>query len=566
MRIDLHGRRVGGWIEALDVEAETEADRLRPLAKVSSAGPPAEVFELATWAAWRWAGPRALTLRAASPPRIVTPIAPPQPDRRRGTGFTVSPTDDETVEEAARAGYEAGAGIVEWPPGRRMAGLLRRLVAREGSTVVILPDARRIHLLTRHLREMGQPVWMMSSEQAPAELARAWSESRRGRGVVVGGRTAVWAPVPDLAAVVVVDDLDEGLVEERAPTWHAREVARERARRSQSRFTVVSPAPSVEAREAARVVWRPRAEARQASWSRFEVVDRKEEPPQPGILSEAFVARARRGAERGRVVCVVNRKGRSTLSACAGCGDVARCDRCGSSVAEDDLGFECRRCGERRPVVCIECGATRFKRLRAGVSRLREEVEALLPRAPVVEVPGEEPVPERGAVVGTEAVLHRVEAAEMVAFLDFDQELLAPRFRASEQALWLLVRAARLVRETRGTVLVQSRLVGHEVLRAVAECDVDVVARAEEERRRLLGFPPYGALAEASGAPEAVTALVDGLAGRRVEVLGPAAAGARLRALLRSASYDDLCDALAETVRAAKERGRLRVDVDPQRA
>ena len=99
-----------------------------------------------------------------------------------------------------------------------------------------------------------------------------------------------------------------------------------------------------------------------------------------------------------------------------------------------------------RPPVCLVCGAGRFANLRPGVTRLREELEAAANR-PAVLVTGrddERPAPA-GVYVGTEAVLHRVDRADTVAFLDFDREVLAPRYRAAEQAFALLVRAARLV-------------------------------------------------------------------------------------------------------------------------
>ena len=110
----------------------------------------------------------------------------------------------------------------------------------------------------------------------------------------------------------------------------------------------------------------------------------------------------------------------------------------------------CRRCATERPEVCLACGATRLSVLRAGVTRAREELEALAGR-PVVEVtaatgelpPG--PLAPGTVVVGTEAALHRAGRADAVAFLDFDQSLTAPRYRAAEQAMALLVLAARLV-------------------------------------------------------------------------------------------------------------------------
>jgi primosomal protein N' (replication factor Y) len=150
-----------------------------------------------------------------------------------------------------------------------------------------------------------------------------------------------------------------------------------------------------------------------------------------------------------------------------------------------------------------------------------------------------------------------------VAYLELDQELLAPRARAAEQALWLLVRGARLL-DDRGRLLLQTRLPDHEVVRAARRGDAMIVARAERTRRAALGFPPFGGLAEVSGAPEAVEAACAAVAAAGATVLGPVADGSR--ALVRAPSVAAVCDALAApAVEAARTRGRLRIDVDPRR-
>jgi primosomal protein N' (replication factor Y) (superfamily II helicase) len=289
------------------------------------------------------------------------------------------------------------------------------------------------------------------------------------------------------------------------------------------------------------------------------VVDRRKEPPGLGLFSERLVAVVR---EAPRVVCVLNRKGRARLLACTACGELARCEKCDAAVEQLTEGaLVCRRCGTERPVVCLACGATRFKVLRAGVARARDELERLAKR-PVVEVTGDEPAPfpDAAVVVGTEAVLHRAGAADVVAFLDFDQELLAPRYRAAEEALGLLARAARLVggRGAGGRVLVQTRVPGHEAVDAAVHADPGRLALVESARRAALRFPPEAALAIVSG--EAAPAYVAGLGGDGVDVLGPASGG---RWMVRAADHRHLCDRLASVPRPP---GRLRVAVDPLRA
>jgi primosomal protein N' (replication factor Y) len=446
------------------------------------------------------------------------------------------------------------------------------LVASEGSTVVVVPEPARAGPLGAALTGDGREVVLLHAGRPDAARTAAWSDARGGARVVVGGRTAVFAPVPDLAAIVVLDDGDEALQEERTPIWHARDVAAERARRSGARLSVVSPVPTLESFHltGCRPPFAPGTAPARAGWARLDVVDLRDEAPGTGLLSERFAGALRRTVDRGgRAVCVVNRRGRARLLACRTCAALARCAVCDAAVAQPERDLECPRCGETRPPVCLECHGSAFRTLRPGVAKLRDDVAGLAPRVAVTEVDARTgDVPDAPVVVGTEAALHRVASGvELVAFLEFDQELLAPRARAEEQALWLLARASRLVGgRAGGVVMVQTRVPGHEVLHAATTGDPASLLEREAERRRALGFPPFGGLAELSGDPAAVTPATAALrdaGGEGLRVLGPSAAG---RTLLLAPSPDALADVLAAVdLTAARAAGRLRVAVDPPR-
>ncbi len=229
-----------------------------------------------------------------------------------------------------------------------------------------------------------------------------WAQARAGWPVVVGTRASAWAPVPRLAAAVVLDAHDAAYREESAPTYSAVEVLRERARRSAVPCLLVSPIPPVEltAGRDLPTVALPLPEER-AGWPALERVDRRGADPRTGMFSDEFVRLARSvlddpsASARGPLVCVYNRTGGARLLACAHCGELAQCTRCGAAVARprDEEMLRCPRCGETRPVVCPHCGRLRMKTLRAGVSRLREELAALL-GVEVGEVAG--PPPGRG--------------------------------------------------------------------------------------------------------------------------------------------------------------------------
>jgi primosomal protein N' (replication factor Y) len=211
--------------------------------------------------------------------------------------------------------------------------------------------------------------------------------------------------------------------------------------------------------------------------------------------------------------------------------------------------------------VCPSCGASRHRNLRLGVGRAREELEALAGE-PVVEVTAATPANESDdarILIGTTAVLHARRAARVVAFLDFDQELLAPRFRACEQAFAMVGKAARMVGGAAGEarVLLQTRQPDHEVVRAALHGDPGLVERAERERRELLALPPVTAMALVSG--PGAPAFVDSLELRSdADVLGPLGD----RWLVKAADHETLSDVLASGSRGPE---RLRVEVDPLR-
>jgi primosomal protein N' (replication factor Y) len=584
VRIVLHGRRVRGWVVADDVESEVDAATLRPLIAVTSAGPPEAVVTLTAWAAHRYCGSRVALLRSASPPNLVAPGVLPPSARSEAAAPVAWPVAASAAERDALALAAEVQGdavaTLRWPPLLDRRLLVAQLLAREGSSVVVVADASRARSLVLWLQRAGAHAVLVHSDLSDAERTRAWATAAAGRVIVVGGRIAAFAPVPDLGCAVVVDDSDEALKEERTPTWHAREVLAERARRAGARFAVVSAAPSVEAEVLAGEVHAPGRAAEASGWPRVEVVDRGAEPPAVGLLSERL-ARALHDARDADApaVCVLNRRGRVRLLACANCRKLVRWDRDGAPVWDQpaDAPSAVGAVPAPRPDVCPYCGATRLRVLRSGVTRVREELAALLPGATVVEVDagtGELGAIAAGAVlIGTEAVLQRVEVRRsrpvLVAFLDFDQELLAPRSRAAEQALWLVVRAARLVAghdRSRTRVLLQTRLADHEVVRAAVAGDPARVAETERARRRALGFPPFGGLAEISGAVAAVDAAATALGtDATVSVLGPDRHGATARALVRGADPDVVADALAVAIPPARALGRIHVEVDPMR-
>ena len=570
VRVPLHGRSVRGWVvddagAGAGAGAEAEGRTVLHLKSWLGWGPPPAVVDLADWAAWRWAGPASSFLGTASPGTIVRalPRVPPSPD---GPPPAVGPGHPwaDALESAA-------ATVVRLPPATDLLELVLSTLTQihpgggTGSLLVLVPSAGWARRLAQRLVRRGWP--------APTD----WAEARAGWPVVVGSRAGAWAPLPQLAAALVLDAHDVSYREESSPTYSAVDVVLERARRQGVPCLLVSPVPPVSVTAAATLTTvEPSVPTERAGWPALERVDRRQADPRTGLFSEALVRLAHSVldgpgvvGERGPFVCVYNRTGGARLLACAHCGELARCARCGAAAAKERESeiLACPRCGETRPVVCAHCGRLRMKTLRAGVSRLREELAALL-GAEVGEVAGpkkgsEAAVPDAPVLIGTEAVLHRVRRASAVAFLDIDLHLLAPRLSATEDTLALFVRAGRLVGGRASAVpssrvLVQTRVPDHPVLDAVSLGQPAPVLADEVAVRRVAGLPPFVALAVLSGALAPAYAESFGLAaGASVSV----SALADDRFLLRAPDHQTLCDLLAGVPRPSG-RG-LRVEVDP---
>jgi primosomal protein N' (replication factor Y) len=518
---------------------------LKELTKVSGRGPAADLLELADWAAWRWAGRSRQFLGAASPDRLVGGRGLP-----RRSGRVPGPTSPASTRLLG-----AGGGVLRLPPTSDLLPVVASAMVL-GPTLVVAPSVEAVETLGARIRAAGATV---------ASFPEDWSAADAGVDVVIGARRAAWAPCAGLAAAVVLDEHDEALQDEGSPTWHARDVLVERCRRAGVPVLLVSPAPTLTA-----VRWAadrggvvaPPADRERAGWPILDVVDRTDELPWTRSVVTSELIRHLRDPDR-RVVCVVNTTGRAKVVACRSCRELVRCPTCDAALGLDDEGrFRCGRCDYRRPGVCLACGAGAFANLRPGVTRLREELEAAANRPVGLVTGAEERLPDAPILVGTEAVLHRVGrpghggGVDVVAFLDADRELLAPRYRATEQMVALVIRAARLVgrRDGGGRVLVQTFVPDHPVWHALTLGDPGRLVAEELARRTVLGLPPVGALAEVAGpgAAEFLASL------RGVEVGGDGE-----RSLVRAPTWEQLADALAAGRRPPKLR--LRVAVDPPR-
>lgn len=476
-------------------------------------------------------------------------------------------------------------------------------VVRAGDqALVVVPEIADIPAIVERLRGAGV-VGVLHSDLAPRDRRAVWARVRDGAvDVVVGTRSALFAPLPRLQLIVVDDEQAEAYKSEAAPRYHARDVARRRARLEGTRLILGSAAPSVETYAAAAsgdltmVRLAPRRPAPAVT-----VVDMRAERQRGhiGYLSRTLVqAITRHLRAGGSVALLVQQTGYARVLLCRECGAAVRCPSCDIAMAYDreDGRVRCRVCGRSGPApdVCPRCRGVDLRGVGAGTKRVEEVVRHLFPALRIARLDAET---ARAAdrlvrefaegrvrlLVGTVMLLraHRARPT-LIGVIDADGPMYLPDFRAAERTLQRLRAAVDFARRPAGTdpaaeVVLQTRVPDHPVMRAMATGNDAAFYDEELTARRDFGYPPYARLvrvvAEAAE-PAAARRLAERVAAaaraHHLDVLGPSplrgSGGARvqcvLRAADRAAARDGARAVLAEV--APPAGARLVVDVDPQ--
>ena len=539
VRVELNGRRVDAWVVALGTVGDPDfsvvsPERLSPVLDAADLGVDPSVVPLAGWVAARWAGPLRNVLSSATPQRKRARRAHP----RRGAG---RPSDGGSSAEVARL-LSGRGGLLRVPPLDSAMAVVVEAAIR-GPVLVLCPTLRMARLGAAWLRRKG-----LTTAELPDQVDAAIA----GVDVVIGARSAVFAPCDGLSSIVVIDEHEESYHEERVPTWWAPEVAWERGRLLGIPVVMTSPVPSA----TAEVLCGPAVSmaAGAGGWPRIDVVNLLDVPVKGSLLSAELIEAVR--AADASVLCVLNTKGVARMLACKSCRQLQTCGTCRGALQSVGDSLSCPVCHEQRPALCVSCGRTALVNVRAGTTRLAEELSSSA-SLPVVEVTAStEGVGAESAVyVGTDALLHRVRTASTVVFLDIDRDLSAPRMSAGREVMAAVARAARIVGRS-GRIVIQTRQPEHRVLRALVDGGVEEYLRADTEMLRAMGLAPF------------VTVAVLTADGDLTDLVVPERSGIEwsrdgARIIARAADRDALLQFVAD-VRAASPV-RVRVAVNPPR-
>ena len=592
----------------VDADAEAPPDVAPVLAeRVLETLPPALV-DLALWLADYY---------GSTPARALALIAPQQP-KRRGERRTVAATAGMAAEPAPTRlsdpqehalqriegllGNGGGNVLLAGATGSGKTEIYIRAceaaVAAGRGAIVLVPEiALTPQTLSRFRARFGDRVAIIHSGLSEAERRDERERIVAGEApVVVGARSAVFAPLPSLGVICVDEEHDASYKQESDPRYDARTVAAKRATLEGAVAIFGSATPRPESWQA---LERLELGGRIATpLPRVQVVDLRLETGYP--LSTPLLAELGGLAERGgKAILLLNRRGVAPALHCRACGVTRRCPNCDVAFTlHSDGSLRCHHCGAREPAgeTCPACGSPELARIGAGTQRLERELERHVPElerirldADAVAKPDELRAAlerfaraERAVLVGTQMVAkgHHFAGVELAAVVDADTGLGLPDFRAEERTFQLLTQlAGRSGRDAPGRVIIQTFQPESRAVQHAARHDVAGFLGGELERRRALGYPPFQHLVrvlvsgpDLADATRALQELKTGLP--EFELLGPAPLlrlRGRHRAQLvgktdRPRALASRAAALLAAAAPAMRRAGLAavVDVDPQ--
>jgi primosomal protein N' (replication factor Y) (superfamily II helicase) len=467
---------------------------------------------------------------------------------------------------------------------------MQRALDAGKSALLLVPEIGLTPAMAGQLHAaFGGQVALLHSALTPDERAEQWHRIRRGEArVVVGTRSAVFAPMVDLGLILVDEEHDSSYKQEETPRYHGRDVAVMRAKFEGAVVVLGSATPSLESWNNADRGRYERVEMTARVMDRplpgVELIDMREEFRATGhdaIFSRRMVEEVQATLDRGeQVMILLNRRGYSFTVLCRSCGEKMECDNCaialtyhkpsaGESASEDFHAHAgdrlvCHYCGFRRsvPKTCPKCASEHLYYLGAGSQQGEERLQELFPNARIGRM-DRDTVRGRGdmerllarlhsgeinLLVGTQMIAkgHDVHGVTLVGVVGADAALALPDFRAAERVFQLLTQVSgRAGRgELPGRVLVQTYNGDHYAVRFAAAHDYRGFVEKEMYHRRPFLYPPFGALAnvvvqgesleQAAAWSQKLGRWFAGAKLERVRVMGPATAPiARLKRIYR---------------------------------
>jgi primosomal protein N' (replication factor Y) len=461
--------------------------------------------------------------------------------------FTVSKIKPRTSPfefEFNAAQKKALAAILEGVASRKFVGMLLHGVTGSGKTAVYLAGMREVLEQGRSaillvpeigltpavaadlLQVFGDEVAILHSALSHDERAEQWHRIKRGEArAVVGTRSAVFAPVRDLALLIVDEEQDSSYKQEETPRYHARDVAVMRTKMAGATVVLGSATPSLESYHNARknkyTLLELPDRVEQRPLPQVEILDMRQEFQETGheqVLSRKLAEEIRERLDRKeQVMVLLNRRGYSPVALCRSCGQALQCKNCAVSMTHHkrEHRMQCHYCGFVSPVPkkCAKCGSDYVYFVGTGSEKLEELLHGVFPQARIGRldrdtVRGREDFEralnalnegELDMLVGTQMIAkgHDVHGVTLVGVVGADTALGLPDFRAAERTFQLLTQVAgRAGRgQSPGKVVLQTYYPDHYAVQFAARHDFAGFYDKELQFRSWMHYPPYSAIA-----------------------------------------------------------------------
>ena len=463
-----------------------------------------------------------VTLTAEEELRVPTETAPPEPP-------AVLTAEQTAAFEAIRALADTGrpeAALLQGVTGSGKTQVYLALVAdaldRGRTALVLVPEiVLTPQMMRRFAGQFGSAVAMLHSGLRVTERYDQWKRIRRGEvRVVLGTRSAVFAPLKNLGIIILDEEQESGYQSENAPRYHARDVAKYLCGRDRAVLVLGSATPSVE------TAWA----AEQGTYHRCELTERYNRRPLPEVVIADLRQEIRNGnsgsigavlrrelaenLDRGeQSILFLNRRGSSRMLLCGECGEVPQCPRCSVPLTYHSANgrLMCHHCGhsERAPERCPVCGGL-LKHVGSGTQKVEEELRQLFPGTEVLRLDadtaasGHEPILRRfreervPILLGTQMVAKGLDfpGVTLVGVLAADLSLYVDNYRAAERTFSLLTQVVGRAGRggSRGRAVIQTYAPENDVIRCAARQDYQSFYQGEIRMRRLRRCPPFADL------------------------------------------------------------------------
>ncbi|HFU4025246.1 TPA: primosomal protein N' [Streptococcus suis] len=442
--------------------------------------------------------------------------------------LTLNPEQSIAVEQiVSTIGQESQTYLLQGVTGSGKTEVylqvIERVLAQGKTAIMLVPEISLTPQVTnRFIARFGQQVAILHSGLSDGEKYDEWRKIEQGQAqVVVGARSAVFAPLKNLGAIIIDEEHEATYKQDSNPRYHAREVAKLRADYNQAVLVLGSATPSLETRaRASRGLYgllrlNQRANPL-AKIPEVQVVDFRDYIGQQeaGNFTPILLDKIREKLEKKeQVVLMLNRRGYSSFVMCRDCGTVDQCPNCDISLTlhMDSRSMNCHYCGFQKaiPQLCPNCQSRSIRYYGTGTQKAYDELQELLPEARILRM-DVDTTRKKGAhedlldrfgrgeadiLLGTQMIAKGLDFPNvtLVGVLNADTALSLPDFRSSERTFQLLTqvagRAGRADKE--GEVLIQTYNPNHYAIAFAKNQDYEGFYQYEMNIRRNLGYPPY---------------------------------------------------------------------------